>query len=273
MKQENISEDYNVLIKKIKRKKRIVKIITVIAFFAVLFLTAPGGEVKVNDKVVAASAFETPVVCILLLIVIFICSTFMTAMVISPLNTSMDIECDPVKHMTLNIALGNKKAIDSIYAVDYFYLGKFNIALEHAVKMTESKNSAYGSIGFFNKARCEFFIGDTNALRNSVAQYKTATADIKNKKAKAECDKIQTVLDFMTALADKDIDKIKILYNNVDVWNTSQATLGFVNYLKGLAAYYMGENKDCVYYLMCVKNNCEKTVFASLAEEILLKTE
>lgn len=269
---KNINNDYNALIKRIKQKKRFIKIITVIAVFIILIFTAPGGYVSFNEKVVVTSRFETPVVCIILLILIFICNVFATGVVISPLKTSMIIECDPIKHMTLNVALGNRKELDTVYAVDYFYLGNFDIALKHAEKMTMSKNKSYADIGFFNKARCEFFIGNIDAFKYSAEQYKTATAGIKNKKAKAEYDKIQTVLDLMTALADKDIDKMKGCYNNVDVWNDSRATLGFINYLKGLAAYHLSENKDCVYHLMSVKNDCEKTVLASLAGEILQKT-
>ena len=58
----------------------------------------------------------------------------------------------------------------------------------------------------------------------------------------------------MVALSDEDTEKISA-YRNIEAWNNSKANEGFLNYLKGLAAYIMEEKEEAIYRFMWVKEN------------------
>ena len=75
-------------------------------------------------------------------------------------------------------------------------------------------------------------------------------------------------MNLLVALLDKDNQRI-LEYRNIEVWNNSKATQGYVSYLKGVAAYNLGDLNEAIYRLMDVKENYEKTVFAQLAEQYL----
>ena len=73
----------------------------------------------------------------------------------------------------------------------------------------------------------------------------------------------------MCAICGKDAEKINELRNNVEVWNNIKATEGFVNYIKGIAAYDVGDKEEAIYRFKFVKENCSKTVLAVLSENYL----
>lgn len=263
------ADNYKDIIKKIKRKKRIIKLFVFISVFTTLIFLSPDSKIMINDTVIHTSGAETYTGMIISLVVIFIGVAFANSFVLLPLQTAMLTECDPEKYMVLNEALGNKKQLDAVYAVGYLFSGEFGAALEYASKVIASKNAVQSACGWFHKARCEFLMKNPAALEYSLDMYKAATAKIKNKKQKAEFAKMQKVIELMVAIADNDIEKIKNCNAETVVWNESIGAHGFVNYIKGLAAYHTGETADCTYYMTYVKKNCGKTVFAFLADEIL----
>jgi hypothetical protein len=182
----------------------------------------------------------------------------------------MDIECDPERHLILNTVLNKQKNKDHIYAVDFIYMGNFEAALNYANKMVASNKPLMMIIGLFNKARCEFFLDDFDSLKLTVKQYENALHNMKkiNQKSKAVCDKIQRTMNLLIAIADKDKEKIGV-FRDIEVWNNSKATQGYINYLKGVAAYIMADNEEVIYRFMSVKENCGKTVFSTLADKYL----
>ena len=269
MKNTNYPDAYKPLIKKLKFRKRLIKIVTVLAFFASAFFLAPDSEIIINDTVIHTSFTQSYTGAVIAAIAIAVGSVFAYSVALLPLQTAMLTECDPEKHMVLNEAVGNKKQLDSVYAIDYLFLGKFEAACEYAARVSANKNVVQSACGWFHKARCEFLMKNYGAFENSFEQYKAVTAKIKNAKQKAEFDKMQKVLELMLALCGDDTEKIKACNAQAAVWNESKGAHGFTNYIKGLAACRTGDIADCIYYMTFVKKNCEKTVFAALADEVL----
>ncbi len=80
---------------------------------------------------------------------------------------------------------------------------------------------------------------------------------------------MNNLLDLMVAISENNIERINALRNNVEVWNTSKATEGLVNFFKGLSAYKIGEKQEAIYRFMLVKEACSKTVLLKLSDEYL----
>lgn len=269
MNQSYQTNEYDSLIKKIKRRRRTVIALTLIVMFATLIASSPiyiGGP----GKTIVDYDGINPVITVLLVLFIFICEIFAYAMVSLPLTASMDVEADPQKHLVLNIAL-NKRINESIYSCDLLYLGDFGASLAYADKMINYKKAVIVNSGLFNKARCQFFMGDIESFRLTAKQFETAVSDDKkaNEKIKAIYDRYQRTINLMTAIADKDVAKIDACRKTLEVWSKSKAVQGYIDYLKGIAAYHVGDKKESIYRLTLVKENCGKTVFAKLAEPYL----
>lgn len=260
--------DYDVLIKKIRRKRKIIIALTIIAFLVTIVMCSPT-KIVLLDKTVIDYKGINPVITIIIVIFIFFCELIAYAFVLTPLTTSMDVECDPQKQLVLNMALNKQKNLTHIFAMDYFYMGNFETALALANKMVASKKLSFVRIGLFNKARCEFFLGDFDSLKLTVKQYEAELSNKKvNQKAQVVYQKIQKTMNLLIAIADKDKEKI-CAYRNIEAWNNSKATQGYINYLKGIAAYITDDKKEAVYRFMSVRENCEKTVLSKMAEQYL----
>lgn len=264
------TNEYDALIKKIQRKRKIVIVLTIIAVLITIIACSPI-YIGFLDKTVIDYKGINPVITVLLVLVIFFCELIAYAFVSTPLTTSMDIECDPEKHLTLNTVLNKQKNKNHIYAVDFIYMGNFEAALNYANKMVSGNKPAMQIIGLFNKARCEFFLGDFDYLKLTVKQYENALYNMKkiDQKTKAVYDKIQKTMNLLIAIADKDKEKICV-FRDIEVWNNSKATQGYIHYLKGVAAYITEDKEEAIYRFMSVKENCEKTVLSKMAEQYLL---
>ena len=263
------SNEYDDLIKKIQRKRKTVIVLTIIAVFITITACSPIYIGFLNKTVIDYKGIN-PVITVLLVLLIFFCELIAYAVVSMPLTTSMDIECDPEKHITLNTVLNKQKNKDHIYAIDFIYMGNFEAALNYANKMVSSNKPPMIIIGLFNNARCEFFLGDFDSLKLTVKQYENTLHNMKkiNQKSKAAYDKIQRTMNLLIAIADKDKERIGI-FRDIEAWNDSKATQGYVHYLKGVAAYIMGDKEEAIYRFMSVKENCGKTVLAKFAEQYL----
>lgn len=267
------SNEYSVLINKIQRKRRIIIVIAGVAAVIAFVMCSPG-QIVFLDKTIIDYKGIHPVITILLVIFIFFCELIAYALVSTPLTTSMDVECNPQKHLILNQALNKQKSLTCIYAVDYFYMGNFEAALDFANQMVTGNKPSMVITGLFNKARCEFFLGDFDSLKLTVQQYEATLSNTKkvNPKAKTIYETIQKTLHLLIAVADEDKEKI-CAYRNIDVWNNSKATRGYINYLKGVAAYTTEDKKEALYRFMSVKENCEKTVLSKMAEQYISDLE
>ncbi len=263
------SNEYDDLIKKIQRKRKIIIVLTIIAVLITITACSPI-YIGFLDKTVIDYKGINPVITVLLVLLIFFFELIAYTFVSTPLTTSMDIECDPEKHLILNTVLNKQKNKDHIYAVDFIYMGNFEAALNYANKMVANNKPLMMIIGLFNKARCEFFLGDFDSLKLTVKQYENALHNMKkiNQKSKAVYNKIQRTMNLLIAIADKDKEKIGV-FRDIEVWNNSKATKGYIHYLKGVSAYIMADNEEAIYRFMSVKENCEKTVFSQMAEQYL----
>lgn len=264
MNQLNTHED---LIKKIRRRRKIVSILTVIALLLTIVLCSPMYMEFVGETIVDYKGIN-PVITILLILFILLCGFFAYVGVLWPMTTSLDLECDPQKHLILNSSLNKQKNMDDIYAADLFYLGSFNASLDYANKMVADKSPQKKSFGLFYKARCEFFIGDFEALKLTVKQFEACAPDAKNAKQVATYEKIFKILNLLVAMADDDRERISE-HRNIECWNNSKAVQGFVSYLKGVAAYRLDDKQEAVYRLKFVRENCPKIIFSEMAEEYL----
>ena len=73
----------------------------------------------------------------------------------------------------------------------------------------------------------------------------------------------------MFMISQNDYQKINELRFGVEPWNNSKATEGFVQYIKGVAAFQVGDREEAVYRLRYVKDNCSKTILSPLADGYL----
>jgi translation elongation factor EF-G len=76
--------------------------------------------------------------------------------------------------------------------------------------------------------------------------------------------KVKTVIS-----EDNPSEKINELRGLVKSWNTSKATDCFVSYIKGLAAYKVGDTEEAIYNFRCAREIGEKTELADLADNYL----
>lgn len=265
------TQEYSAIIKKIRQKRKVVTTLTIIALFIAIVFCSPA-QIVLFDETVLDYKGVSPVITVLIALLILVLELIAHAIVSAPLTTSMDVECDPEKHLTLNMALNKQKNKDYICAIDFFYLGSFRVALDYANKMIAVSKPAMVVAGLFNKSRCEFFLGDFVSLKETQKQYESILSNIEKirQKEKDSYIKIQKIINLMVALSDEDTEKISA-YRNIEAWNNSKANEGFLNYLKGLAAYIMEEKEEAIYRFMWVKENCGKTVLSQLAGDYLLK--
>lgn len=261
---------YSDLIAIIQKRRKWVIGLTIAAVLLVLLLTSPMQLEIMGESIIDYKGLH-PVFIVLLVLLCFFVESIVYAMVSFPLYASMDQECDPEKHLVLNTHLNKQKNKDHIYAVDHWYLGNYQEALKYAEKMTKSSNEQMVLCGLFNKARCEFSLDNYDAFRFTVAEYESKLVNSQKLKPKVKIvyQKINTILHLMLAIAEDNTDKINALRNTVENWSTSKATEGFVNYIKGISAYKENDKEEAVYRFKLVKENCSKTVIATLSDEYL----
>ena len=266
MKRSEQMNEYDIIIKKINIKRKLVIITAIIISIAVIALTSPN-HLEILDKTVIDTKGIHPVFTAMLVLLVLFIEIIAYAIVSMPITTSLDIECDPQKYLNLNAALTKGKGLIPVYATGYLYIGNFSLAMEYAVKMIVSGKQDWMMVGLFNKARCEFLSGNYEILKSTVQQYASTLPNIK--KVTPAYQKFHNIMILMCAIADNDQDRINAYRKSIEAWNNSKATEGFVSYLKGVAAYSLDDKEESVYRFMAVKDSCEKTVFARLADEYL----
>ncbi len=261
-----MNQNYDKEIKKIKRKRRVVNIVMLIIIFSVLFLCTPIELTILGEEIINYDGLSL-FIAIPLLIFLLFCWGTAYASVSLPLNSSMDHDGDPERHLALNSALNKNANLDVVCASDYFYLGDFRKTLECAEKMISNPKTAVG--GLFLKARCQFFLDDIDAFSDTAEKHKAHGATVKAKKKNMELLKTtRQFLDLLLAIALTDKEKIE---ENKDVapWTKSKATEIYVNYIKGVAANVLDDNENAVFYFTLVTKTDDKTVFSRLAKQQL----
>lgn len=263
-------EKYSAVIKKIQRRRKWVMALTLIATLSILIFCTPV-HFEVMEETVIESKGLHPVLLVLLILLCFWIEIIAYALVSTPLTTSMDRECDPEKQLVLNMLLNKQKNKDSIYACDYFYLGVYAKAIEYAENMIKNPKEQYILVGLYQKARCEFFLGDYEAFRQTALLFESKLLGAKKIKPKlmAAYEKMNMTLHVMGAISEDNVEIIQKTRNLIEPWNMSKATEGFVYYLKGLCAYKLDDKEEAIYRFKFVADNCFKTVLATLSNEYL----
>ncbi|MCH5191103.1 MAG: hypothetical protein J1F23_02960 [Oscillospiraceae bacterium] len=268
MKKSEQKNEYDAIIKKISIKRKLIIITAVIISIAIIAVASPN-HLEILDRTIIDTKGIHPVFTVMLVLLVLFIETIAYGIVSMPTTTSLDVECDPQKYLNLNATLTKGKGSIPVYATGYLYIGNFPLAMEYAVKMIVSGKQNWMMAGLFNKARCEFLLGNYEIMKNTVQQYASTLSDIK--KAAPAYRKFNDIMILMCAIADNDQDKINTYRKSIEAWNSSKATEGFINYLKGVSAYSLDDKDESVYRFMAVKDSCEKTVLARLADEYLLQ--
>ncbi len=264
-----MDNNYEDLIRKIKKRRNIVTVLSLVAILVIIFLFSPMEIVILEEAIIDHEG--NFIAMTLIIVLILLITLFAGAIAISPMTSSMITECDPEKHLILNTALNKAKSLDDVFAMDHFYLGNFSVALDFANKMVFSPKSRISCTGLFHKARCEFFLNDFDSLRTTTEQYSLAISKMKtNQKDQQAFMEMQKVLELLVAIADQDEQKITAL-KDIKPWNNSKPTVGFVNYVQGLAAMTINDKEEAIYRLKSTNEICKKTVLFELSNENLAK--
>ncbi len=260
-------DKYQDLIKRIKTRRWIVIISTAVVAFVTIFFCTPSSIVFLDETIVDYKGLN-PIITVIIILAIFFLGMIIHALVSLPVVNSLDLEFDPEKHLVLNNALNKKADFDGISAIDYFYLGNYATAHAYACKGLTAKKPEKAVASIFNKARCEYFMNDIAAFKTSVQQHKQAMPSITNPKAITAAKNMDETLDLLCAIADGNKERISAL-RCVKVWNASRATEGYINLLKGMAAYALEDKHEAIYRFMLVKDTCKKTALAPIAAQYL----
>lgn len=270
MKEQALDPQYSPLIKGIRRKRRNIIALTVIAILIIVLFISPLQWYVFGSTIIQYNGLYPYITVTLVLMSLFV-ELIAYSLVSIPLTSSLDEECDPEKHMTLNNALMKEKQVYYIYTADHFFLGEYDIAREYAEKMIADKRQIRKLMGWFEKARCEFMCGNIDALKEAAAGYALALEPLNKAKEKtvAPYKKMKTVIDLMCAIVDNDIAQIEYYRRSVESWAKTKIADGYVNYVRGVAACVVSDKGEAIYRLMSVKEKCSKTVLSAKADEHL----
>jgi len=261
---------YDKLIKKIKIKRTTV-IVLMIVCIVVTILGVLLPWIDVMDGTAKTYDGSDPFAALLQVFFVLFIGTIVHSTSVLPLFSSLDVECDPYKHLILNSRIKVQKNMDSICSADYFYLGNYGMSLNYAGSMVMSGKVNVILVGLFYSARCEYMLGNYIACKNYAEEFaaRLASAQGLKPKQRSELEKMGKVLILLCAIAEDDQRKINELCAGVEVYNASKGTECFVNYVKGIAAYKTGDSQEAIYRFKCVTYNGSKTAFAALAEQYL----
>ncbi|MBO5938552.1 MAG: hypothetical protein J6Q82_03525 [Clostridia bacterium] len=269
-------QKYADLIKKLRRRRLLVTTLTVIAILAIFIFAAPASVTSdVNGVTQTIEKEGLPFgVRLLLVFLCFLLECVIIAVIMAPLRSALDQECDPEKQLILNAHLNkNKLNANSIYASDYFYLGDYEKALLYTYKMIESGKRTYVISGLFQKARCAFALENKVMLYEAVTQYEQKVSQQKriSEKQRLFYQKSITVLQMLCALADNDREKISELRTGLAPWANSKATEAYIEYLKARASLALEDTEDASFRFRLIKDRYPKLALARLCDEELRK--
>ncbi len=262
---------YEEEIRVLKKKRRTVYFLTVLAFLALFLFLTPVSIYVMEEPVFVREGAPIPVLIILALLILFL-SVFSTAVVSNVLITSLETECDPEKHMALNARFTKPKAMTANYAVDLLYLGRFEEAITYAAQMALSPDVNQSALGLYHRARAEFFLGRYDSLASTHAAFVARLSGQSRIKPRMqeEYQKMNRVLELLRAIGEKDTERIRALRPTIETKNgDTVASHVFLCYVLGLASLALSDTEEAIYRLKTVTDRGSKTVFAKLAEKQL----
>ena len=265
-----LEEKYADLIKSIKIKRAIVYAVTITVTLLVIFLTVPF-RLELMGEVLTDREGLHPVLIALLVILCVLVGVFAYAFVSVSLVMTLEQECDPEKELILNLKLNKRKEMYMVVVADYFFLGEYDEAMRCAMKMVGSRKDSERLMGFYHKAKCEFMTGRKESLKMTVSHYHELLngSDKLKLKLRPSYEKIGECLRLMVAISENDGENIVTLSKSLTPWKNVKINEGFVNYLKGMSACIIGDRDEAVFRFKSVKEDCGKTVLASLSERNL----
>ncbi len=265
-----LEEKYADLIKSIKIKRAIVYAVTITVTLLVIFLTVPF-RLELMGEVLTDREGLHPILIALLVVLCVLVGVFAYAFVSVSLVMTLEQECDPEKELILNLKLNKRKEMYMVVVADYFFLGEYDEAMRCAMKMVESRKDSERLMGFYHKAKCEFMTGRRESLKMTVSHYHELLngSDKLKLKLRPSYEKIGECLRLMVAISENDGENIVTLSKSVTPWKNVKINEGFVNYLKGMSACIIGDRDEAVFRFKSVKEDCGKTVLASLSERNL----
>ncbi|MBR7101857.1 MAG: hypothetical protein IKC74_06175 [Clostridia bacterium] len=265
-----LEEKYADLIKSIKIKRAIVYVVTIVATLLVIFLTMPMKIEFMGEVITDREGFNPALIALFALLCVFV-GAVAYGIVSAPLVMTLEQECDPEKELILNLKLNKRKEAYMTLVADYFYVGDYDNSMGCAMKMVGSPKDRIRIIGFFNKARCEFFTGRKESLKMTASHFDELLkgSDKLKLKHRPLYEKLQGCIELMVSISENDGERAVILSKSVVPWKNTAAITGFVNYLKGMSACIIGDRDEAVFRFRSVKEDCGKTVLASLSERNL----
>lgn len=273
MNQQPYVQKYGDLIRKIKKRKTISIIVTIIAAIAIGIFCASSTTTYTLNGVTQTVVRDgqPPIVLFLCSAILCMVEILVLARILYPITAAMDLECDPEKQLILVRHLYKEKSAISFYAQDYLYLGNYQEAIRYADQMIRSKRKIFVLTGLFQKARCAFFMGDDALLKQCTEHYAQilTAAKLLSKKHRMTYETCLTVLRMLCALSDHNHEEILALKKDFKIWGNAKATKGFVEYIKALISRELGDNEDAEFRFRLIKDQYCKLVLARLAEQHL----
>lgn len=191
----------------------------------------------------------------------------------SPINTAILYECNPRKFLAIATAVMMKKS-NKYYglAFGFLCLGDFGKAAMYADLAVEK---GLKDDPLVLRALAAFFAGDYDGMRAAGGRYRAhlATRKTKNAQLREICEKLETALDLMYAIADGDTANMRLLYRLPCLWRPMGFAELISSYLQGVAAHRLGDDAECFHRLRTVKELGKMTVFAELSEQYLAAAE
>ena len=262
--------EFNGAIKKIKTRKIICIVLTVLCILGI-FLSAPLYLEIMGDVIIDTDGSYG--LAILFAVGVFV-SLFAYILVSTPIYNALYIECDARKHLIMLTTLEKERGpIYQMLSNAYFYLGDFDTAIYYDKKTFEVKKVFLKLSALYDKARSEFFAGRLEDFKKTAFDFQVMTKNAKlNEKHRKEILECHTVINLLLAITNEDSEKIKEFASRLDnIKDDNKIASAFVNYLKGIAAYALGDKMESTHRFMSVCDIASKTVLGVLAKRYLDK--
>lgn len=271
---ENRHAEFASIIKKLKRRRSLIAILSAVATAGWLLLAFPN-EITILNKGYTLSEGWPPLITVLTILVILLAALLAYGYTILPIDKALDEECDPEKYLTMYTALGSKRESDpnrqcALYAA-FFYMGRYAEAIPHAQQLTLHRKPLLRAAGHFFIAQCGYFMGDAVLLKEAALRYRAEIAGIEkmSDKNRALFDTRAAMLTVMEGLCDGNHRAVDEAIPRMQPWAPAPAVTILIDTLKGIAALPRpdGGNRDeAVHRFLTVKEKGGRTCFAAMAE-------
>lgn len=262
--------EFNGAIKKIKTRRIVCIVFTVLCILGI-FLSAPLYLEIMGDVIIDTDGSYGLI--ILFAIGVFV-SLFAYILVSTPIYNALYMECDARKHLIMLTTLEKERGpIYQMLSNAYFYLGDFDTAIYYDEKAVGEKKIFSKLSALYGKARSEFFAGRLENFKKTAFDFQVMTKNAKlNEKQRKGILECHTVINLLLAITNEDIEKIKEFASRLDcIKDDNKIASAFVNYLRGIASYALGDKIESTHRFMTVCDIASKTVLGTLAKEFLEK--